>query len=164
VLESPCVITTCCLKTHGFGGVFTLSLKLSVGITRKRNMTELHTSFLSMRKMIAEINQAYTPSLILLDGIEAFVDGGPGRGTRKKADVILAGTDRIAIDAVGVAILKQLGSNPAIMEKKIFDQEQIARAAELGLGVSRPQDIEILTDDAEGKLYAERLSNILEQG
>lgn len=105
VLESPCVVTTCCLKTHGFGGVFTLSLKLSVGITRKRNMTELHSSFLSMRKMIAEINQAYTPSLVLLDGLEAFVDGGPGKGTRKKADVILAGTDRVAIDAVGVAIL-----------------------------------------------------------
>jgi len=164
VLESPCVVTTCCLKTHGFGGVFTLSLKLSVGITRKRNMTELHSSFLSMRKMIAEINQAYTPSLILLDGIEAFVDGGPGRGTRKKADVILAGTDRIAIDAVGIAILKDLGSNAAIMEKKIFDQEQISRAVELGLGVSRPQDIEIATDGAEGRTYAERLRKILEQG
>jgi len=164
VLESPCVVTTCCLKTHGFGGVFTLSLKLSVGITRKRNMTELHTSFLSMRKMIAEINQAYTPSLILLDGIEAFVDGGPGRGTRKKADVILAGTDRIAIDAVGVAILKELGSNSAIMGKRIFDQEQISRAVELGLGVSRPQDIEIATDDEAGQQYAEQLRAILDQG
>ena len=29
--------------------------------------------------MIAEISQAYTPSLIVLDGIEAFVDGGPGK-------------------------------------------------------------------------------------
>jgi len=164
VLESPCVVTTCCLKTHAYGGVFTMSLKLSVGITRKRNMTELHSSFLSMRKMIAEINQAYTPSLILLDGIEAFVDGGPGRGTRKKADVILAGTDRIAIDAIGLAVLKELGSNPAIMEKKIFDQEQISRAVELGLGVSRPQAIEIATDDGEGKQYAERLRSILDQG
>ena len=54
-----------------------MSLKLSVGITHKKNMRELHTSFFSMKKMIAEINQAYTPSLILLDGIEAFVDGGP---------------------------------------------------------------------------------------
>lgn len=164
VLESPCVVTTCCLKTHGFGGVFTLSLKLSVGITRKRNMTELHSSFLSMRKMIAEINQAYTPSLVLLDGLEAFVDGGPGKGTRKKADVILAGTDRVAIDAVGVAILKELGSNPAIMEKKIFDQEQISRAVELGLGVSRPQDIKIATDDGEGKQYAQCLRAILDKG
>jgi len=164
VLESPCVVTTCCLKTHAYGGVFTISLKLSVGVTRKRNMAELHSSFLSMRKMIAEINQAYTPSLILLDGIEAFVDGGPGRGTKKKADVILAGTDRIAIDAVGVAILKDLGSNAAIMEKKIFDQEQISRAVELGLGVSRPQDIELVADDGEGQQYAKRLRIILDQG
>jgi len=164
VLESPCVVTTCCLKTHGFGGVFTMSLKLSVGVTRKKNMTELHSSFLSMRRMIAEINQAYAPKLILLDGIEAFVDGGPGRGTRKKADVILAGTDRIAIDAVGVAILKELGSNSAIMGKKIFEQEQISRAVELGLGVSRPQDIELVTSDAQGKEYAGRLGKILEQG
>jgi len=164
VRESPCVVTTCCLKTHGFGGVFTMSLKLSVGMTRKRNMTELHSSFLSMRKMIAEINQAYTPSLILLDGIEAFVDGGPGRGTRKKADVILAGTDRIAIDAVGVAILKELGSNNAIMGKRIFAQEQISRAVELGLGASRPQDIELVTDEGEGKEYASRLTKVLEEG
>ena len=28
-------VSTCCLKTHGFGGVFTMSLKLSVGLTPK---------------------------------------------------------------------------------------------------------------------------------
>jgi uncharacterized protein (DUF362 family) len=114
--------------------------------------------------MIAEINQAYRPSLILLDGIEAFTDGGPGRGTRKQADVLIAGTDRIAIDAAGIAVLKELGSNQAIMGKKIFEQEQISRAVELDLGVSRPQDIEILTDDDSGKLFAERLRAILDQG
>lgn len=84
VLDAECIVTTCCLKTHGFGGVFTMSLKLSVGITHKRNMRELHTSFFSMRKMIAEINQVYRPSLILLDGIEAFVDGGPATGKMHK--------------------------------------------------------------------------------
>ncbi len=114
-----------------------------------------------MRKMIAELNQAYTPSLILMDGIEAFVDGGPMSGTKKRGDVIVAGTDRIAIDAVGLAILKDLGSNKSIMEKKIFEQEQIGRAVELGLGVSKPEDIEILTDDDESKKYAERLMKIL---
>ena len=84
MLDSECIVSTCCLKTHGFGGVFTMSLKLSVGITHKRNMTELHSSFLSMRKMIAEINQAYKPSLILLDGIEAFADGGPWRDSESR--------------------------------------------------------------------------------
>ena len=164
VLDSKCIVTTCCLKTHGYGGVFTMSLKLSVGITHKKNMRELHTSFFSMRKMIAEINQAYTPSLILLDGIEAFVDKGPGKGTKKRGNVILAGTDRIAIDALGLAILKELGSNKDIMGKKIFDQDQIARAVELGLGVTGPDEIEIITDDADSKKYAEKLKPILLNG
>ena len=84
VIDAECIVSTCCLKTHGYGGVFTMSLKLSVGVTHKKNMTELHTSFRSMKKMIAEINQAYNPSLILLDAIEAFTDGGPARGTRKR--------------------------------------------------------------------------------
>ncbi len=164
VLDSECVVTTCCLKTHRFGGVFTMSLKLSVGIIHKRNMTELHTSFRSMRKMIAEINQVYEPSLIVLDGIEAFVDRGPMEGERKRADVIIAGTDRVAADAVGLAVLKEIGSNKAIMGKKIFEQEQIARAVEIGLGATGPEGIEIVTGDAESKEYAERLRAILSRG
>ena len=164
VLDSQCIVSTCCLKTHGFGGVFSMSLKLSVGVTHKRNMTELHSSFLSMRKMVAEINQAYKPSLILLDAIEVFADGGPMEGLRKRADLIIAGTDRIAIDAVGLAVLKEIGSNRAIMGKKIFEQEQIARAVELGLGVTGPGDIEIIAGDEAGIRYAERLRSILLKG
>jgi uncharacterized protein (DUF362 family) len=163
VLEAECVVVTCCLKTHGYGGVFTMSLKLSVGAVHKKNMSELHTSLLSMRKMIAEINCAYIPALILLDGIEAFTDGGPMTGTRKPANVLLAGTDRIAIDAVGLAVLKDIGSNNAIMGKKIFEQEQIARAVELGLGVTRAEDVEIVTGDEVSKEYADRLTSILRE-
>jgi len=164
VIDSKCIVTTCCLKTHGYGGVFTMSLKLSVGMTNKRNMMELHSSFLAMRRMIAEINTAYQPSLIVLDGIDAFVDKGPSHGPVKQGNVILAGTDRIAIDAVGLAVLKELGSNKAIMDKRIFEQEQISRAVELGLGVSRPQDIEIVTDDEAGRQQADKLQGILLRG
>ena len=164
ILDSKCIVATCCLKTHGYGGVFTMSLKLSVGITHKKNMRELHTSFFSMRKMIAEINQVYTPSLILLDGIEAFVDGGPMKGTKKRANVMLAGTDRIAIDAAGLSVLKELGSNKDIMEKKIFEQEQIARAVKLGIGIASPDDIEIITGDTESTKYADKLKLILSKG
>lgn len=164
VLDQKCVVTTCCLKTHGYGGVFTMSLKLSVGITHRRNMAELHSSMRSMRKMIAEINIAYRPSLILLDGTEAFVDRGPMKGERKKAGVLLSGTDRIAIDAVGLAILKELGSNKTVMETPIFQQEQISRAAELGLGVGGPEEIEIVTGDSFSAAYAEKLSGILKRG
>ncbi|MFA9453668.1 MAG: DUF362 domain-containing protein [Candidatus Aminicenantaceae bacterium] len=162
-LESEYTISTCCLKTHGFGGVFTLSLKLSVGLVPREQMRELHSS-LHQRRMIAEINSVYQPELIVLDGIEAFVDKGPMEGPRKTANVFLAGRDRVAVDAVGVAVLKELGSNPAIMETKIFEQEQIKRAAELGLGVGSPDQIEFVTADREGKLYADKLKTILAKG
>jgi len=163
VFEAEYIVTTCCLKTHQYGGVFTMSLKLSVGITPKKLMRQLHGSP-HMRKMIAEINTAYKPQLIVLDGIEAFVDQGPMTGPKKNADVFLAGSDRIAIDAVGIAILKELGSNKAIMETKIFEQEQIKRAAELKLGIGHPDQIEFITPDRECRLYAEKLKSILAQG
>jgi uncharacterized protein (DUF362 family) len=127
-------------------------------------MRELHSSRLDMRKMIAELSLGYKPQLIVLDGVEAFVDGGPSTGTKKEADVFLAGTDLIAVDAAGVAVLKELGSNQAIMERKIFEQEQIARAVELGLGISGPAQIEFLTPDEPSREYAEKLKSILVQG
>ncbi len=164
VLDSECVVSSCCLKTHRYGGVFTMSLKLSVGITHKRNMGELHGSGRHMRKMIAEINQAYKPALILMDGMEVFTDGGPMTGELKQAGIIMAGTDRVAIDAVGLAVLKELGSNPHIMQTGIFAQEQIARAVELGLGVRGPENIELLTDDPASKAYAQKLQEILLKG
>ncbi len=163
VLDAEAVVSTCCLKTHAYGGVFTMSLKLSVGLTHKRNMAELHGSFRSQRKMIAEINQAYRPALIVLDGSDVFADGGPSRGTLKHAGVVLAGTDRIAIDAVGLAVLKELGSNAAIMDTPIFRQEQIARAVELGLGVGGPEGIALLTGDAASGAYAGRLRAVLDR-
>ncbi len=163
VLDADAVVSTCCLKTHRYGGVFTMSLKLSVGLTHKRNMRELHASLRSQRKMIAEINQAYRPALIVLDGNEVFTDGGPSSGTLKHAGVVLAGTDRVAIDAVGLAVLKELGSNSAIMGTPIFRQEQIARAVELGLGVGSPAEIRLLTGDAASRSYADRLRAILDR-
>jgi uncharacterized protein (DUF362 family) len=161
LLDAECIVSTCCLKTHRYGGVFTMSLKLSVGFTHKNDMPELHGEVSgNMRKMIAEINQIYSPSLIIMDGMEVFVDGGPMTGNKKKAGVIIAGTDRVAIDAVGLAVLKSLGANRQIMDTKIFSQEQIARAVELGLGIAGPDQIEIVTDN-QGKQYAEQLMEIL---
>jgi len=156
-------VSTCCLKTHGSGGIFTLSLKLAVGLTPKSLMRQLHRSP-DMRRMIAEINQGYKPQLIVLDGVEAFVDGGPSKGTRKQANVFLAGTDRVAIDAVGIAILKELGTNDDIMGRKIFEQDQIRRAVELGLGVGGPDQIELIAPDRASKDYTKTLRAILSEG
>ena len=168
VLEAECLISTGCLKPHRSGGVFTLSLKLHVGVVPTRRngfpyMSQLHSSP-DQRKMIAEINEPFTPDLVVMDGIDVFVDGGPATGTRAKGNVFLASVDRIAIDAVGVAVLKTLGSNAAIMNRKIFDQEQIARAVELGLGVSSPAQIELTAPGSESKDYRNRVFDVLNSG
>lgn len=161
LVESEYTVTTGCIKTHGYGGHFTMSMKLSVGAVHRKHMfPQLHNSP-DMRKMIAEINLAYRPELIVMDGVEVFTDGGPMEGTRKRADVIIAGTDRVAVDAVGLAILKEQGSNPQIMGKKIFEQDQMKQAVEIGLGVSGPDEIEIVTDDSISKAYADKITEIL---
>ena len=165
IIESECLISTCCLKTHQFGGMFTMSLKNSVGVVPTTRhgyhyMSELHSSP-HQRKLIAEINTPFKPDLVVLDGIEAFVDGGPANGKRVQGNVFLASTDRVAIDAVGVAVLKSLGSNAQIMNTKIFDQEQISRAADLGLGASSASEIDVLAADDQSRDYRDKITGIL---
>ena len=168
VLEAECLISTCCLKTHQFGGVFTMSLKLHVGVVPTQRhgfqyMRELHSSP-HQRKMIAEINAPFSPDLVIMDGVDAFVDGGPATGKQARANVFLASTDRVAMDAAGVAILKHLGSNSMIMTPRIFDQEQIARAAEIGLGAVSASQIKLTAADASSRKMSDAIAAILEKG
>ena len=167
--EAEAVVSTCCLKTHRFGGRFTLSLKNSVGAVAKYGpdgynyMSELHGGA-AQRKMIAEINQLYRPALVLLDGMEAFVSGGPESGGKAAPGVIIVGTDRVAVDAAGVAVLRLYGVTGEVARGPIWGQEQIARAAELGLGVKGPDQIELVTDDRAGQDFLSRFRPALLKG
>jgi uncharacterized protein (DUF362 family) len=163
ITESEYTVSTCCLKTHGAGGVFTMSLKLAVGLTPKSIRRTMHASP-NMRRMIAELNTGYRPTLIVVDGVTAFTDGGPSRGELKTGNVMIAGDDRVAVDAVGLAMLKLLGANRAIADRPIFDQEQIARAVELGLGVADPHAIDLVAADADSRACVDQLRSILERG
>ncbi len=158
--DAECIVETCCLKTHMYGGHFTLSLKNAVGMVSKKNMGELHSSK-HQRKMIAEINSVYKPDLIIMDGLISFVDRGPMEGTRKEANVFVAGTDKVAIDAVGVAILRILGTTPEVSKGSIFEQEQIKRAVELGVGISSQDEIEFMTDSEESNKLVEQIKEKL---
>lgn len=162
VVDAEYMVSTCCLKTHGSGGVFTMSLKLAVGLTPKTIRRPMHRSP-DMRRMIAELNTGYKPDLIVLDGVTAFTDGGPSRGELRAGHVMIAGHDRVAVDAVGLAMLKVLGANQAIMSRGVFQQEQMARAVELGLGAPGPEDIEIVTPDVESRGVADQVRRALVQ-
>jgi uncharacterized protein (DUF362 family) len=150
VQNADVVVQTCCLKTHRFGGHFTLSLKNSVGLAAKYDpqsgynyMSELHNSP-HQREMIAEVNAAYRPAFVLLDGVTAFVNGGPDRGQTAHGGLLLAGRDRVALDAVGVAMLRHLGTTPEVSRGPIFGLAQIARAAALGLGAPNARTVAVV--------------------
>jgi uncharacterized protein (DUF362 family) len=161
------VVQTCCIKTHRFGGHFTLSMKNSVGLVAKKvpgglydYMWELHTSPYQ-RQMIAEINSNYNVDFVLMDGIKAFTTGGPDKGTLVEPNLLLASRDRVAIDAVGVAILKMYGAKGKVGEADIFEQAQLHRAAELGFGVKSAAEIQLTPLNDESKVEAERIERVL---
>lgn len=164
VLEAEAVISLCCLKTHQYGGHFTMSLKLTTGMVHSKNMTELHTSVINQRNMIAEMNWAYKPALVVMDGVEAFYRGGPMSGPRWKADLTFASDDRVALDAVGVATLKMHGTTSKLEGRRIFQLDQIRRAAELGLGAKGPEDIEIVPVDEATEAIVDRIGKKLADG
>ncbi len=157
------VIQTCCLKTHRYGGHFTMSLKNSVGLVAKRVpgldydfMGELHSSPYQ-RTMIAEINKFYSTDLVLMDATEGFATGGPDKGKLIRPNVIIGGRDRVAIDATGVALLRSFGTSHDVSVGTIFSLEQIARAAGLGIGVLSADQIRLVPLDAASEPVAERI-------
>ncbi|MEO0984077.1 MAG: DUF362 domain-containing protein [Cyanobacteria bacterium J06639_14] len=167
VLNADAIVSACCLKTHRFGGHFTLSLKNTIGMVARwvpgdghDYMRELHRSA-NQRLMIAEVNQTYRPALIVIDGVDAFVGGGPEQGQRVQAGVVLASTDRIAIDAVGIAILRLLGTTQEVSSGSIWSQTQIRRAADLGLGAIGADQVEFVTDDAASAQMADQVRPFL---
>ena len=147
-----------------------MSLKNSVGLVAKFDpvdgydfMDELHYS-VHQRLMIAEINQAYKIDLIVMDATEAFVSEGPDSGKIASPGVMLAGSDRVAMDAVGVAILRLFGTTEQVSGGRIFEQEQIARASELGIGVGSPEEVGLVPLDDESKKFVEKMEPILKKG
>jgi uncharacterized protein (DUF362 family) len=164
--ETDLVIQTCCLKTHRFGGHFTMSLKNSVGLVAKKvpgghydYMYELHGSPFQ-RLMIAEVNEHYSVDFVIMDAAEAFIDGGPDKGTEVAPGLMLGGKDRVALDAAGVAILREFG-NTSLGKKPVFEQDQLRRAAELGIGAGSASAVELVPIDDQSRAAAERIRDIL---
>ena len=123
-------------------------------------MWELHSSPFQ-RQMIAEINNHYNLDLVLMDGIKAFSTDGPEKGKEVEPNLLMASKDRVAIDAVGVAILKMYGAKGKIGEANIFEQDQLKRAAELGIGVKSVDEITLTPLNDESREDVDRINQIL---
>jgi len=123
-------------------------------------MWELHSSP-HQRRMIAEINAVYPIDLVVMDAMKAFITKGPDRGDVVEPNLLLASSDRVALDAVGVAILRIYQSTPTVMKGRIFELDQIRRAAELGVGVQSASNIKLTPINDESRDDAKKIDHIL---
>jgi uncharacterized protein (DUF362 family) len=185
------VINVPVIKTH-FQAWFTMSMKAFVGMSHHRTRLEFHRSlagdFSLFRQKarrrrrrgimpdvaaedaavapfvnrIAELNLGLKPSLNILDGSTSFVFGGPSQGDTATPKVIVASTDRVAADATGIAVLKNIGTEPRLQNRSIWSNPFLRHGIKIGLGVGSPAQV-VLRDAGIPAAEIERIRTLLMQ-
>jgi uncharacterized protein (DUF362 family) len=129
VEEVNYIISLPVIKTHGLTKI-TCALKNSWGFLPRYR----HQYHMVADLAIAEMNRAVKVDFAIVDGTICMEGPGPRTGKPKICDVILAGSDLVAIDCV---VAKFMGLNP----KKIG---HIVNAEKLGIGTTK--DVKIVGD------------------
>ena len=129
VVESDVIISVPVLKTHR-RTIVTLSLKNMKGVMPGREKRKTHQ--MGLERAIVDLNQVVKPHFTIVDGLVGL--GGLWEGEdAAHMNLILAGQDPVAVDAVGARVM---GFDPA----RIL---MLDLAAEKGLGVIDSEAIEI---------------------
>ncbi|HET9014982.1 MAG TPA: DUF362 domain-containing protein [Thermomicrobiaceae bacterium] len=144
--EAERLVAIPALKTHRLAG-FSLSIKLWFGAVHPRQRIQAHLSR-DVEGVTAELASPFWPDLVILDGGQAMVDGGPVAGAVEPANLYLASGDRVALDACGVAVLASFGQSARLLERPVWEQRQLRAASALGLGVGSPARVALLADPA----------------
>jgi len=125
-LEST-IVSVPKLKEHGMATV-TLSLKNMMGAVTPKG--SIHNP---LSEKIVDLASIIRPSIAVIDGIIAG-KGHETSGRPVEMNLVIAGTDPVAVDAVGAAVM---GIRPESVE-------HLRLAQEIGLGISDLGRIEIL--------------------
>lgn len=132
-------------KTHIIAD-FTMGIKNWVGLIPPSDRKYLHLKKKDyFASMLSEIHLARKPSFLVMDATKVFVSGGPSHGDIARPGLVIATSDLVANDVTGLALLKTLGTIEEIQKKSVWDQPQIKRAVELGLGINSPSEIILKT-------------------
>jgi len=143
------------LKNHQITAAeFTCCLKSFVGVCHPADRFQWGANALHQNNIgekIAELNLCSRPAMNIVDATTILVEGGPDGAFAKpiwvNTHLILASTDRVACDSLALAVLKLFGAEKKVrlpyVEKSVWDQVQIYRAAELGIGQADPRMITI---------------------
>ncbi len=101
VAESA-IVSAAKLKTHSATGV-TLGMKNMFGLLPDKFKAKYHAKGIS--KVVVDINSVLKPALTVIDGFVGMEGKGPVDGTPVKMDVIIAGKNVVATDAVGCRVM-----------------------------------------------------------
>jgi len=121
------------LKLHRITTV-TLGLKNMMGALASKG--RMHNGHLS--ENIADLASVLKPSLTVIDGIIAG-EGHETSGNPVKMNLVIAGTDPVAVDAVGAAVM---GVSPTEVKHLVLAQKK-------GLGTCNLEKIEVIGEKIE---------------
>jgi uncharacterized protein (DUF362 family) len=132
VLEADFVVNMPIMKTHMWTKV-SLGIKNLKGTISPNSKRDFHRK--DVGTLLANLCREIKPQLTIVDGLVGYEGLGPSVfGTPKKLDLIVAGTDPVAVDTVSAEI----------MGHDVKEIDYIKIAAELGLGEIDLDKIEIL--------------------
>jgi uncharacterized protein (DUF362 family) len=127
------------MRCHS-SGRFSASLKLAVGWLSPEDREIMHADKHTTEAMIAELNLAWQPDLVIVDGRRSTVEWA-GRGPYVYPNVIMASGDMAAVDAEAVRILKSYPADNRI-KPPLEELGQLAQAAALGIGSIQAEILE----------------------
>ncbi len=140
VLESDVLISIPQAKSHSATGV-SLGLKGLMGVIWDRY--SFHSKY-DIDQAIVDLATVIKPQLTILDATRALVSGGPGGpGEVVKPNLIIAGTDPVAVDSYAVTVAPWYGQNFKGRQVK-----HILAAHQRGLGKIDLEQMKILKEKA----------------
>jgi uncharacterized protein (DUF362 family) len=119
------------LKTH-LASTLTAAMKNLKGTTTYDEKKRFH--YLGLNKAVAELNAVLKPHLIVVDGLIAMEGDGPIAGTPVGLNLLMAGTDAVAVDTVAARI----------MDIDPSEVLSLCLAQSMGYGVWDEREIKIL--------------------
>jgi uncharacterized protein (DUF362 family) len=134
VLDTGCLIDLPVVKSHG-GAEITCAMKNWMGSVENRSAWHLR----GLDQCIADLSTRIIPSLIIADATRIMTTEGPrGPGIVERPQLILLGTDPVAVDAFAATLL---GREP-------FAVPHVRIAHEMGVGCGDLSRVEIVRIEA----------------
>lgn len=131
VLKADFFINAPVLKTH-FASTLTAAMKNLKGTTTYEEKKRFH--YLGLNKAFTELNAVLKPHLIVVDGLIAMEGDGPVWGTPVGLNILMAGTDAVAVDTIAARI----------MDIDPTEVLSLCLAQSMGIGVGDEKKIKIL--------------------